>query len=41
VQPEHFDPAVLESFKRLSDTFEKIFDSNCDERDAPTCPITR
>jgi HD-GYP domain-containing protein (c-di-GMP phosphodiesterase class II) len=41
VQPEHFDPAVLDAFKRLSDTFGRIFDSTCDERDAPNCPIER
>ena len=37
VRPEHFDPKVLNAFKRISGKFEEIFDSNCDERDSPDC----
>ena len=33
VQPEHFDPFVLSTFKRISDQFAEIFAANSDERD--------
>ncbi len=37
VRPEHFDPKVLNAFRRISGKFAEIFDSNCDERDSPDC----
>ncbi len=37
VRPEHFDPKVLNAFRRISGKFAEIFDANCDERDSPDC----